>query len=264
MEHAVVPFEHQVAGHVGSLFRHSHDRSKLIKKATLIEAEFYKLTQTRSPSELTQFVPAFHGTSNGSCEFIVIENVIDSLSIPCVMDVKLGTVLYGRDADEDKRARMTHQARITTSGTTGLRICGMKIYDAASKEYINYPKAFGRSLAPETLSTAFELFYAAVPLAARQVVISQTLQKLGHLKHAVQSSGVRLYGSSILLAYDIADVLASDSAALLKEDVGKPVVKLIDFAHSHYEQSSDGFDESAMAGLQTLEGILTRLSRVNE
>ncbi|KAJ3221357.1 inositol hexakisphosphate kinase 3 [Chytriomyces hyalinus] len=263
MEHAAA-FEHQVAGHAGSLFRHSHDRSKLIKKATPIEADFYKLTQTKSPGELAQFVPVFHGTSNGSCEYIVIENVIDALSIPCVMDVKLGTVLYGRDADEDKQARMTHQARITTSGTTGLRVCGMKVYDVASADYVNYPKPFGRSLSPETLHTAFELFYAAIPLATRHAVISQTLDKLGHLKHAVRTSGVRLYGSSVLLAYDIADFLAPDSAIRLKEGVGKPVVKLIDFAHSHYEESNDVFDESAMVGLQTLEGILARLSRVKE
>ncbi|TYJ52526.1 hypothetical protein B9479_006886, partial [Cryptococcus floricola] len=40
------------------------------------------------------------------------------------MDAKLGTVLFGPDASEEKRKRMDKQAHETTTHETGLRLTG--------------------------------------------------------------------------------------------------------------------------------------------
>lgn len=46
---------------------------------------------------------------------------------PCILDVKLGTVLYDQDAPPEKQARMIKVAHNTTSGETGVRFTGFQV-----------------------------------------------------------------------------------------------------------------------------------------
>jgi len=43
------------------------------------------------------------------------------------MDLKLGTQLWGEDADEAKRQRMTKKSRETTSSALGVRIVAYQV-----------------------------------------------------------------------------------------------------------------------------------------
>jgi 1D-myo-inositol-tetrakisphosphate 5-kinase/inositol-polyphosphate multikinase len=43
------------------------------------------------------------------------------------MDVKLGTQLWGEDADETKRQRMTKRSKETTSGSLGIRVVAFQV-----------------------------------------------------------------------------------------------------------------------------------------
>jgi hypothetical protein len=43
------------------------------------------------------------------------------------MDVKIGRRLYDDDATIEKRQKMEQQTLMTTSGSVGLRICGLKV-----------------------------------------------------------------------------------------------------------------------------------------
>lgn len=58
---------------------------------------------------------------------VVLENLSHSFVRPNVIDIKLGTVLWGADATPEKRARMERSARDTTSLVTGIRLTGFKV-----------------------------------------------------------------------------------------------------------------------------------------
>lgn len=90
---------------------------------------------------------------------------------PCILDLKMGSLLYDNEATDEKRKRMIRQSISTTSSSLGLRICGMKVkkkkkntclfirksiidklykvYDTIDKQYITYEKIFGKSRTPE-------------------------------------------------------------------------------------------------------------------
>jgi len=46
---------------------------------------------------------------------------------PCILDVKLGTVLYSPEASEEKKLRMKKNAEGTTIATTGMRLTGCQV-----------------------------------------------------------------------------------------------------------------------------------------
>jgi 1D-myo-inositol-tetrakisphosphate 5-kinase/inositol-polyphosphate multikinase len=60
-------------------------------------------------------------------QHLVLENAAYGFVKPCILDVKLGTVLYDDDASPEKQERMIKTARNTTSGETGVRLTGFQV-----------------------------------------------------------------------------------------------------------------------------------------
>jgi len=61
-------------------------------------------------------------------QHIVITNLSHGFTRPCILDIKLGTVLYDtKTVTEDKKARMEKTARETTSLETGVRLTGFQV-----------------------------------------------------------------------------------------------------------------------------------------
>jgi hypothetical protein len=58
---------------------------------------------------------------------VILEDLLRHIKSPCVMDVKIGRRLYDDDATQEKRQKMEEQTLKTTSGSVGLRICGLKV-----------------------------------------------------------------------------------------------------------------------------------------
>ncbi|ORY39165.1 SAICAR synthase-like protein [Rhizoclosmatium globosum] len=265
-------FEHQVAGHARTLFvlepatfsgldhhHHQHHRqcksilAKPVPGPESIEVQFY--TKLSLCPSLAAFAPSFLGVRECTLPgratrdwCVLMENVVDSLANPSIVDVKIGTRLYGRDASEAKRMRMEEQARVTTSGEMGLRICGMKLFNPISETYTIHGKEFGRSLTPSTLGSGFKEFFQHIRNSSlRQTILSEFICKTQELISVLKQAECRIYAASILLAFDAQ---------------GHTIVKLIDFAHSHF-CPGEGHDESAIFGLETLIRILEKIQLEN-
>ncbi|KAJ3072445.1 hypothetical protein HDU98_003570 [Podochytrium sp. JEL0797] len=268
-------FEHQVAGHQDTLFHFQepgNPQSLVAKRVTsteCIEAQFYTTSHAKT-SRLTPFLPTLVGiqsnldpVSNTHETWIVMENVIGGLGLPSIMDVKVGTRLYGPDASDEKRERMIKAAKATTSGETGLRICGMKftssydhesrrltdvlgkgqIHNPITKDHEHYTREYGRSLTVETLHLGIAEFFKHVEKGEpRTALIGQFVSRLEELLEAVEQTECRLYGASVLFGFD------GDSV----------VVKVIDFAHSFYCEG-EGVDASAVVGVRNLLLILREI-----
>jgi 1D-myo-inositol-tetrakisphosphate 5-kinase/inositol-polyphosphate multikinase len=58
---------------------------------------------------------------------LCLENLLHGFTRPCILDLKMGSLLYDNEATDEKRKRMIHQSISTTSSSLGLRICGMKV-----------------------------------------------------------------------------------------------------------------------------------------
>lgn len=72
-------------------------------------------------------------TANSSytSQSVVLSNLSYPYTHPSILDIKLGTTLYDRDASEEKKQRMEKRARESTSFEMGLRMTGFQVSETA-------------------------------------------------------------------------------------------------------------------------------------
>ncbi|CAG8696752.1 16783_t:CDS:2 [Cetraspora pellucida] len=304
-------FGYQLGGH-GEILSMNED-SMIIKPCNELEREFYEISVLHPG--FARWMPKYYGTLrlhdsqpslldqqveiNNRPKFInyildpyiqttqaiCIENVLIKFKKPCVMDVKLGTQLWGKDADERKRQKAIRKAESTTSSSMGIRITASRVYGKSSDNYTHYSREYCRSLTPDTIMTCFaDFFMAEISLSQRQLIIDRFIEDLTLFLEDLENHDVRLRGASLLFIYEgdpnaLMDALnKEDEDAQNEQKLGKLTsdedcaededadydsdmdededeefkvteLKIIDFAHSHF-QDGIGKDEGCLLGLR--------------
>lgn len=258
-----------IAGHEGTLT--SSDQSIFAKRVLPQELAFYSDALARQ-SPLLQCMPTWIGTLNHETHvLIVLENVLHGYRRPCVMDVKLGRVLYDEDTPPEKRARMDKVTAETTSGSLGWRIVGLQMAGKPKTE-----RAYGRSLSAATVVPAVQQFFSLAPV--EQAIIEEVARQSVEIMRTVESIHLRMVSASLLIVYesdnelkdikleapapadDITSQGTDGSEDSEDEDEGNKVatVKLIDFAHAKFTPGL-GPDENVLVGLRHFTSVLQSL-----
>lgn len=186
--------------------------------------------------------------------YLRLQDVTLGWSHPSIVDIKIGQVGYGPDAPPSKVLSHEHKSATTTSGSLGLRICGMQVFQPATRSFMCHDKLFGRSLTPDSFPVALRSFFDNGQRFCVDVV-GHVAVMVARIEEAfVSLNSHRIRASSLLVLYD-GDLSATGPCPRSAVDV-----RLLDFAHAYpTPPGEDGPDEGVLVGLRNLRRILATM-----
>mmetsp|Transcript_36389 Transcript_36389/g.85083 ORF Transcript_36389/g.85083 Transcript_36389/m.85083 type:complete len:375 (+) Transcript_36389:329-1453(+) len=193
--------------------------------------------------------------------FLVIENATAGFSVPCVMDLKVGTNTYAPDATVEKKRNEI--AKYPLQSTMGFRIVGMQIHATGGEAsgdqergIQTFDKKYGTSLVTMAqVENAMRMFFLLKmshrttedEIIKMQKKLHVFLSKLSEIIQWFERNHIfKFYSSSLLIAHEGDMTISSDDV----------VVKLIDFAHV---RRLAGKDIGYMKGLSNLNQMIKRI-----
>jgi len=262
----VIPLETQIAGHGscndGQRGMLMHESGFVLKPVQappkgLREVSFYQTISTSTTETDVKFkrlTAKFFGTdsvklANGDLsEYLVLENLTQGFSKPCVMDVKIGSVTYGPDASEAKKGKEA-QSYAGTKIPYGFSVLG--IISNSNRGFKRLTKAFGKSLSEDNIDDVLDNFLS-LPRGFAKIVAGCFLEKLDEfLDFFSKQTTYHVYASSLLFVYDY-DALESENCNL--GDIVR--LKLIDFAHVF--PGNGELDRNFLFGLKNLSSLFRK------
>jgi len=242
-------FEHQTAGHEGSILKKGTD--KLMKPVAANEISFYEGFYKQFPN-MHPHLPIYYGHEKRDDKtYIILEDLTSKFKKPCIMDIKMGTSSVGEDATPEKKASMGAKDAKTTTTKIGIRLSGLRVYHPTKSAYEVRDKDFGKKVKEETFLDALRLFFSNGETTRKQAVLD-ALRVLRRIKEYISNQkDLRFYSSSLLFIYEGDDIEGNHSGM---------DIRMIDFAHVHPIHDG-GRDEGYIFGLTHLLGLMETLSK---
>ena len=229
------------------------------------EAEFFRtISNSTDPAvrAFLEFMPHFHGVSKrkksdgATGEFIMMENLTNNLSKPCIMDVKIGARTWGPDASEKKRTQQD-ASYAATKTAFGFSVPGLSSYHGENKDCaVVKGKDYGKSLTGENIGELMELYLdiSNDPELARKIaqIFVEKLKKVQSLFESQRS--FHFYASSLLFVYDAEAVQNNIDSMELENFV---TLKMIDFAHVW--PANGELDSNYLKGVNSLIQLFSKV-----
>ncbi|XP_068576145.1 inositol hexakisphosphate kinase 2-like isoform X2 [Cebidichthys violaceus] len=135
-------------------------------------------------------------------KFLLLENLTWRHTLPCVLDLKMGTQQHGDEVPEEKKARKMHKCQQSTASVLGVCLSGMQVYRCDTGQLMFMNKIHGRRLTVLGFKEAlFQFFHSGRRL--RSELFSSVLRRLRELQAALETcESYRFYSSSLLIIYD--------------------------------------------------------------
>lgn len=237
----------QAGGHDGAFI--ASEKGTIIKKACERERQFYHGLVNHLGLQV--LCPKFLGEHTfGEAQGIEISNLTIGYTKPSVVDIKMGTRTWGRDASEAKRKLASTKDNKSTSATFGFRLCALRIYDVSQECFTKNLKRIGDENSSDRLFFLFRDFQVDVQ------TLSQVIEKIRIIRSWFENNHeLRFIASSLLLVYE-----GESKTSAIKP----PTLTMIDFAHVEPiipEEDGEDRDEGYLLGLNSLEKIFVDLCK---
>lgn len=186
------------------------------------------------------------GTSSKPC--ILLEDLTAPFSLPCIVDLKMGTRSHPDDVSVAKAERARLKYSHSTSSSHGVRICGLQRFDPVDGKYHYVDKYRGRDLKQDQLSEELHRFVDLEDASRALAVLDLWLDKLQRMEAVLRDkyAGYRFFSSSVLLLYEGA-----------ADEPVRADARLIDFAHTRVEPDAEDPDSSLLFGFHNLVELLS-------
>ncbi|XP_023349208.1 inositol polyphosphate multikinase alpha isoform X2 [Eurytemora carolleeae] len=234
------------------------------------EKNFYEevfSSQDPQKVEFQTFLPKYYGSCKKKnkdgdlAEFLMIENLTQGLTKPCIMDVKIGAKTYGPDANQEKIAKQD----ASYSGTKkpfGFSILGMSIYTGSTRDtFTILNKDYGKGLNESNIEDFMVNYLDSMSNETAAKTLGRILvEKLNPILDLFSKQTVyHMYGSSLLFVYD-AHVLEKYTEGTVQLDKLSTAVRvtMIDFAHVW--DGAGHLDENYLKGIQNLVQVFDKFS----
>jgi 1D-myo-inositol-tetrakisphosphate 5-kinase/inositol-polyphosphate multikinase len=159
---------------------------------------------------------------------IVLSNAAASFTKANVLDLKLGARLWDDDSPPEKRARLDSVSNLTTSGSLGFRVAGMRTYQGTAEYPVSegvqeaakagfgelekengmfsYNKLYGRQFKSMDVLKGFREFVlipeAGIDIEQSLGLVEAFLEGTTRLKASLEKTELRMYSASILYIYE--------------------------------------------------------------
>jgi len=194
-------------------------------------------------------------------KYIKLEDLTMPFSRPNILDLKIGSRVYGVGDDPDKVKRKILKSAQTTSKSLGLRLCGMQVYNSEDDGYVFRDKFNGRNLDEKGFYAAIEQFFTHKG-TLRVTVVSSFLRQIEKLLQVVtEQKSFQFFSSSLLFICE--GCRPSDQKNLhggvKNKDFERIDLRFIDFAQSARDTEKKGVDEGFLMGLGNILSHLKTL-----
>ncbi|XP_054153379.1 inositol hexakisphosphate kinase 3-like [Oppia nitens] len=167
-------------------------------------------------------------------KFLLLENLTYNYKFPCVMDIKMGVRQYDDFANESKILSHTIKVSKTTSGSLGLRITGVQVYNKSSDRFICHNKYYGRTLTTEGFLKTMKTFLQ-MDSQSKVILIGLMIEKLEKLLAVIENLNYfRFYTTSLLIIYE-----GSFDRNNCQNNTNLVDIRIIDFAHTVYQSNTN-------------------------
>ncbi|KAL2137888.1 hypothetical protein VTI28DRAFT_7911 [Corynascus sepedonium] len=145
---------------------------------------------------------------------VVLQNTTHGFKKPNILDAKLGRRLWADDAPLEKRRRFDEISRLTTNGSHGFRIAGMRVYKGSDKPeeldangFKVYDKDYGRfQVNKENIVQEMGKFifneWAGIDRDLGRAVAQAFLEDLKRVEEVLANSETRMYSASLLFTFE--------------------------------------------------------------
>ena len=115
-------------------------------------------------------------------DFIVLDNVIASYKLPCILDLNMGTQIWYPGDSEGKKRRHEEKSSRTTSKSMGLRLQGLQLYNSSKSSWSYKNKYHGRDFDNQKLIETVQKFINEAPQPIRNNIAQVIKIKLYELR----------------------------------------------------------------------------------